>query len=162
MGRLVTFSVLHRSSGPGACQGGGGREENEFAAFGWAPQDIPDPQDAATFERSRLDWSEVGNHPHASIHAWYKSLIRLRRELPELKDGDPGKVLISHNDEEQWMVVSRGSVMVACNFSHQEREIGLYEGRRRGAARFSQRRRPPGRLPRHARRIRCRSLSAPG
>ncbi len=105
--------------------------KNEFAAFGWAPQDIPDPQDAATFERSRLDWSEVGNHPHASIHAWYKSLIRLRRELPELKDGDPGKVLISHNDEEQWMVVSRGSVMVACNFSHQEREIGLYEGRRR-------------------------------
>jgi maltooligosyltrehalose trehalohydrolase len=104
---------------------------NEFAAFGWAPQDVPDPQAAMTFERSRLDWNELGKDPHASIHAWYKSLIRLRRELSELKDGDLGRVLISYNDDEQWMVIQRGSVMAACNFSRQERLIGLYEGQRR-------------------------------
>ncbi|MGB6192401.1 MAG: malto-oligosyltrehalose trehalohydrolase, partial [Terracidiphilus sp.] len=31
----------------------------EFAAFGWKPEQIPDPEDPATFERSKLDWSEV-------------------------------------------------------------------------------------------------------
>ena len=30
----------------------------EFAAFGWDPQAVPDPQDPATFERSKLDWTE--------------------------------------------------------------------------------------------------------
>ena len=30
----------------------------EFAAHGWAEEDIPDPQDPATRDRSCLDWSE--------------------------------------------------------------------------------------------------------
>src|ERR1700683_3121102 len=28
----------------------------EFAAFGWNPADIPDPQSPATFQRSKLNW----------------------------------------------------------------------------------------------------------
>lgn len=31
----------------------------EFSYFGWEPQDVPDPQDPATYQRSKLDWSEV-------------------------------------------------------------------------------------------------------
>ncbi len=31
----------------------------EFAAHGWQPGQIPDPQDPATFARSKLDWSEA-------------------------------------------------------------------------------------------------------
>ncbi len=31
----------------------------EFAAHGWGPGDVPDPQDKATFLRSKLDWSEL-------------------------------------------------------------------------------------------------------
>ena len=30
----------------------------EFAAFGWDPSSVPDPQAAETFERSRLRWDE--------------------------------------------------------------------------------------------------------
>ena len=30
----------------------------EFAAFGWNPEEIPDPQAVETFERSKLNWSE--------------------------------------------------------------------------------------------------------
>ncbi len=33
----------------------------EFAAFGWAPEDVPDPQDPATFAASVLRWDEVGD-----------------------------------------------------------------------------------------------------
>ena len=31
----------------------------EFASFGWSAQDIPDPQSLATFQDSKLDWSEA-------------------------------------------------------------------------------------------------------
>ena len=35
----------------------------EFAGFGWAPEAIPDPQDPATFARSKLDWQERARSP---------------------------------------------------------------------------------------------------
>src|ERR1700721_647084 len=31
----------------------------EFAAFGWDPTDIPDPEAVETFRRSKLNWGEV-------------------------------------------------------------------------------------------------------
>ncbi len=31
----------------------------EFERMGWDRDSVPDPQDPATFERSKLDWSEV-------------------------------------------------------------------------------------------------------
>ena len=39
-----------------------GRRE-EFARHGWAAEDVPDPQDKATFTRSKLDWSQPGQEP---------------------------------------------------------------------------------------------------
>ena len=60
----------------------------EFAAFGWAPDSIPDPQDPTTFEMARLDWSERDQEPHALILDWYRALVALRRSSPELHDGD--------------------------------------------------------------------------
>ncbi|MDQ3757558.1 MAG: malto-oligosyltrehalose trehalohydrolase [Actinomycetota bacterium] len=53
---------------------------SEFGAFGWKPEDVPDPQDPATFERSRLDWSEPAREPHAGMLRWYRELIALRRQ----------------------------------------------------------------------------------
>ena len=53
----------------------------EFAAFGWKPEDVPDPQDPAGFEVSKLDWSELGKPPHAEVLAWHRELIRLRRRV---------------------------------------------------------------------------------
>ena len=32
--------------------------KKEFAAFGWNPDEIPDPQDEQTFLRSKLNWNE--------------------------------------------------------------------------------------------------------
>ncbi|MEA3076365.1 MAG: maltooligosyltrehalose trehalohydrolase [Actinomycetota bacterium] len=58
----------------------------EFAGFGWAPDDVPDPQDRATFERSKLDWSELDRAPHAGLLAWHRELIDFRRSHPDLVD----------------------------------------------------------------------------
>ena len=35
----------------------------EFERMGWDPAVVPDPQDPATFERSKLDWSELAHRP---------------------------------------------------------------------------------------------------
>ena len=53
----------------------------EFAAFGWRPENVPDPQDPATFERSRLRWDEIEMPAHQEMLEWYRSLLALRRRL---------------------------------------------------------------------------------
>ena len=59
-----------------------GRRE-EFAAFDWQGE-APDPQDEATFLRSKLTWEKRYQGQHAVLLAFYKELMRLRRELPAL------------------------------------------------------------------------------
>ena len=54
----------------------------EFSRLGWDPAIVPDPQDPETFERSRLDWSELGEGRHARILDVYRQLARLRQSLP--------------------------------------------------------------------------------
>ncbi len=39
----------------------------EFAAFGWRPEDIPDPEKVDTFERSKLWWNEVHEGRHEEM-----------------------------------------------------------------------------------------------
>ena len=39
----------------------------EFAQMEWDTSDVPDPQDPATFERSKLDWSELEQPRHAEL-----------------------------------------------------------------------------------------------
>ena len=60
---------------------------NEFRAFGWKPEDVPDPQAVETFESSRLDWAELSKPEHAEVMQWHRDLIALRREL-RLWDGE--------------------------------------------------------------------------
>ena len=46
---------------------------------------MPDPQDPATFERSKLDWAELGKPGHAEMLDFYQRLIALR-EPADLSD----------------------------------------------------------------------------
>src|SRR5690606_7578191 len=43
-----------------------GRRE-EFAAFGWRPEEVPDPQAPETFLASKLDWSERDDPGHRDV-----------------------------------------------------------------------------------------------
>ncbi len=87
----------------------------EFASFGWHPADVPDPQDLATFERSRLDWAEPRHEPHASLLAWHRELIALRRRVPALTDPRLDRVTADCDAGAGWLVVRRGPVTVAAN-----------------------------------------------
>lgn len=53
----------------------------EFAAFGWTPEAVADPQDPATFAASVLRWEEVAQPDHAAMLAWYRDLLALRRRF---------------------------------------------------------------------------------
>ncbi|WP_432489085.1 malto-oligosyltrehalose trehalohydrolase [Kineococcus sp. SYSU DK018] len=66
----------------------------EFGEHGWSAEDVPDPQDPATRERSVLRWDEPGQEPHARVLEWYRTLTRLRREVPELRSDDLREVRV--------------------------------------------------------------------
>ena len=53
---------------------------------------IPDPNDAATFERSRLDWTELERDGHAAWLALHRELLAIRRReiVPLLRRLDGG------------------------------------------------------------------------
>jgi maltooligosyltrehalose trehalohydrolase len=50
----------------------------EFSSFRWQGA-VPNPQELETFARSKLNWAELAETPHAEIYEWYRQLIRLRR-----------------------------------------------------------------------------------
>jgi len=87
----------------------------EFAAFGWRPEDIPDPENVETFQRSKLKWDEVHEGRHEEMLEWYRRLIALRRGSPSLNDGEPGQTKVSFDEEKKWLVMERGAVTVMAN-----------------------------------------------
>ena len=113
----------HVDPGLAAAVGQGRREE--FARHGWAAADVPDPQDAATFTRSKLDWSQPGRAPYRDMLAWYRTLIALRRARPELTDPRLDRVRAEYDDRDRWLVVYRGRLRIAANLSRSPRRLPL-------------------------------------
>lgn len=61
--------------------------KREFAEHGWS-EEVPDPQSPATRDASVLRWDEVQQSPHRELLDWYRELLRLRREIPDLAADD--------------------------------------------------------------------------
>ncbi|MFJ8077410.1 malto-oligosyltrehalose trehalohydrolase [Streptomyces sp. NPDC096176] len=106
----------------------------EFAEHGWSEDQVPDPQDPATRERSCLDRSEREREPHAGLLAWHRELIALRRALPDLSDPDLAAVKVAFDEQARWLAFRRGDLRVAVNFAKEPAEIPLGGGGRVAAA----------------------------
>jgi maltooligosyltrehalose trehalohydrolase len=98
---------------------------SEFAAFGWAPEEVPDPQEPPTSLRSRLDWRELACEPHASILDWHQRLVRLRRRSTTLADGRMDHVRVRCDEAARWLTVARGPIIVACNLTMGAQRVPL-------------------------------------
>ncbi|MBV9662245.1 MAG: malto-oligosyltrehalose trehalohydrolase [Acidimicrobiales bacterium] len=85
---------------------------SEFSTFGWSVEQVPDPQDPATFERSRLDWSELTKDPHREILDWYRQLIGLRHRLPDLTDRRLERISVHPEPAVGGVVVERPATLV--------------------------------------------------
>jgi len=97
--------------------------KREFEAFGWTPDQIPDPQGEQTFLRSKLNWAELAEEPHASLLQWHKDLIKLRRERSELSDGNLNDIQVRFDEGAQWLVLERGLLRIACNLGQARVEV---------------------------------------
>jgi maltooligosyltrehalose trehalohydrolase len=82
-----------------------GRRE-EFAAFQWEGE-IPDPQDEATFLRSKIHLDLRYNEKHRILFEFYKTLIRLRKEIPSLSVLDKIGIEIKAFEKEKVIVIKR-------------------------------------------------------
>jgi maltooligosyltrehalose trehalohydrolase len=95
----------------------------EFASHGWAEADVPDPQDPATFERSKLDWAERDKPGHAEILDLYRRLIALRKAHADLSDPRLDQVQVWHGD--RYLVIRRGRCAVAVNLADTPQTVSL-------------------------------------
>lgn len=89
----------------------------EFEAFGWRAEDVPDPQNAETFRRSILDWTEPQEERCTRVLQWYKQLVALRRSTPGLAAGPLEQVAVRFDEAERWLAFRRGGVEVVCSFA---------------------------------------------
>lgn len=110
---------------PGLAQAVREGRRGEFAAHGWAPLDVPDPQDRATFLASKLDWTEPGREPHAALLDWYRTLLALRRAHPALNGDDLPLVRVEYDERQRWLVLHRGRYRTAVNLAAEPRTVPL-------------------------------------
>ncbi|MCL3820153.1 malto-oligosyltrehalose trehalohydrolase [Aeromicrobium wangtongii] len=89
----------------------------EFGRHGWGESEVPDPMDPATFERSKLNWSELEEDDHRDILELHRSLIALRREHPELSDPSLASFAVEVADDDSWIVMHRGRFQVRVDFA---------------------------------------------
>jgi maltooligosyltrehalose trehalohydrolase len=82
-----------------------GREE-EFAAFnvGGKP---PDPQAVETFLKSKIDWSKRSEGHHNTLLAFYKELIRLRKQTIPLSCPERDNIEVTGSDDDKTLFIKR-------------------------------------------------------
>jgi maltooligosyltrehalose trehalohydrolase len=86
----------------------------EFRAFGWPPESVPDPQALATFQRSILEWDEVGEGSHALMLEWYRALINLRRDRLRIPDEERA-INAWYDSARSLLSYAWGDLLVCCN-----------------------------------------------
>lgn len=109
------FFTSHTDPAIGAATAAGRRAE--FAEHGWPAAEVPDPQDPATFHRSKLDWSELDAARHARLLSCYRALLALRRARPEVTDPWLHRVHVNFDEQARWFVLGRGALRLVCNLS---------------------------------------------
>jgi maltooligosyltrehalose trehalohydrolase len=90
----------------------------EFAAFAeFAGEEVPDPQDPETFERSKL--TRARDEDLAQLFA---RLLRVRRDRPD------DEVVTDFDERARWLTVDRGPYRLACNFAREPQAVPAGDG----------------------------------
>ncbi|MDN5726194.1 MAG: malto-oligosyltrehalose trehalohydrolase [Propionibacteriales bacterium] len=98
----------------------------EFAAMDWDVASIPDPQEPATFIRSKINWDEPEAGPYAELLAHHQVLTALRRGEPAITDPRFGAHrACAGGDRERWLRVDSGPITVVANFDIDDRTVPL-------------------------------------
>ena len=101
----------------------------EFEQMGWDPAVVPDPQDPATFERSKLDWSEPERDRGARLLTVYRQLAALRREHSDLTDPAFPRTRCDVDEERRVFAMHRGDLLVVVNFGDEPASLDVTQRR---------------------------------
>jgi maltooligosyltrehalose trehalohydrolase len=112
-GETAPFQFFSNHIDPDIAQATREGRRREFAGFAQFGEDVPDPEDPATFQRSKLT-----RRPDPAIAKLYADLFRLRRRLPK---GDADEVRF--DEEARWLRVRRGTFELVCNFGSEAIEL---------------------------------------
>jgi len=86
----------------------------EFAEFGWEPDDVPDPVDPDTFASAVPRWEEQDEGEHAATLAFYRRLLQLLATHPDLGAGSyPDAQAVAGDDGS--VVLRRGRVLIVAH-----------------------------------------------
>jgi maltooligosyltrehalose trehalohydrolase len=112
-GETAPFQFFTNHIDPDIAQATRDGRRREFAAFAEFGGETPDPEDPATFERSKLT-----RERDPATAQLYADLFRLRRRLPK---GDVDEV--SFDEAPPWLRVRRGTFELVCNFGPETLEL---------------------------------------
>jgi maltooligosyltrehalose trehalohydrolase len=103
----------------------------EFSGFRWQG-DVPNPQEPETFERSKLDWSEMSQPAHAELFEWYRQLIRLRRAGSALRGRGErsrrAKAAVKFDERAGWLRFNHGGVLALFNLAAHAQRVPMPDG----------------------------------
>ncbi|GLE51457.1 malto-oligosyltrehalose trehalohydrolase [Mycobacterium montefiorense] len=114
-GASSPFQFFSSHPEPALAQATAQGRKAEFAEHGWDADEIPDPQDPQTFARSKLNWDEVDAGEHARLVTFYRGLIALRRNHPDIADPWLAHLTVDYDEELRWITLSRGQLRIVCN-----------------------------------------------
>ena len=83
----------------------------------WDTSTVPDPQDPATFEASKLDWSEPGKPQQSELLELTTRLLEIRRTYPDFTDPRFDAGGAESDDEAGWLLLERGAMTMVVNFA---------------------------------------------
>jgi maltooligosyltrehalose trehalohydrolase len=101
----------------------------EFSGFRWQGT-VPNPQEIDTFERSKLDWSELSEAPHAEIYEWYRRLIRLRQDRPRRSEAAQGGIAtaVKFDAKAGWLSFVYDGILCVFNFAPVAQRVPMPAG----------------------------------
>ncbi len=106
--------------------------KREFAAFRWQGE-VPDPQAAATFERSKLQWERSLSGEHALMRRYCAALLALRQSEPGLQGDRLSEISTSVDQPGRTLLVRRphrgGDLLLVLRFSKEPGKVALPPGR---------------------------------
>ncbi len=79
--------------------------KKEFASFGW--KDVPNPQDEKTFFDSKLNLDLSREGAHGVLYGFYSELIRLRKEIPALRNSIKENMEVRGFDDDKALYLRR-------------------------------------------------------
>ena len=131
-GETAPFLFFTSFGDPGLAEAVREGRRREYAAF-YSGREFPDPQSAATFERSRLQWGLVEKPPHAGILRFYRDLISARNRHASLANCRRDLTKTEVSAQSKWLVMERSDpsgsrALLACNFADRRQAIPVLFG----------------------------------